>query len=125
MKALLKNYGGVADKLKAGEYAAPALVPASPWLEKTPPSQPSVYLRSEEEADEQTLHWEPEGKEKVWLWVVQTCVERKWQTHILPSSTTHLTLKSTESIEQVAVSAVDRCGNQGASAMLDISASRK
>jgi hypothetical protein len=34
MKALMQNADGIADKLKAGPYAKPALVPASPWLIK-------------------------------------------------------------------------------------------
>ncbi len=42
MKSLMKNTGGIADEV-AKVYAAPALVPASPWLAKgNPPAKPSL-----------------------------------------------------------------------------------
>ena len=40
MKALLQNRDGIADKLKDGLYAEPALVPESPWLGKETPGKP-------------------------------------------------------------------------------------
>jgi uncharacterized lipoprotein YddW (UPF0748 family) len=36
MKALMRNYDGIADTLKAGVYSEPALVPESPWLKERP-----------------------------------------------------------------------------------------
>jgi uncharacterized lipoprotein YddW (UPF0748 family) len=36
MKALMHNYDGIADTLKAGVYSEPALVPESPWLKERP-----------------------------------------------------------------------------------------
>jgi hypothetical protein len=36
MKALMHNYDGIADTLKAGVYSEPALVPKSPWLKERP-----------------------------------------------------------------------------------------
>jgi uncharacterized lipoprotein YddW (UPF0748 family) len=38
MKALLQNYDGIADKLKNGPYAQPALVPESTWLSGARPA---------------------------------------------------------------------------------------
>jgi uncharacterized lipoprotein YddW (UPF0748 family) len=44
MKALARNADGIADKLLAGPYQTPALVPESPWL----PSRPLVEENSPE-----------------------------------------------------------------------------
>ena len=45
MKALMRNYDGIADKLKAGPYAEPALVPESRWLGDETPPAPEVVAR--------------------------------------------------------------------------------
>ncbi|MES3021215.1 MAG: family 10 glycosylhydrolase [Pseudomonadota bacterium] len=47
MVALMGNRGGLADLLKAGPYAQPALVPATPWLGDGPPAAPRVGARRE------------------------------------------------------------------------------
>lgn len=39
IKALARNAGGIADKLLAGPYREPALVPETPWLPPRPPVQ--------------------------------------------------------------------------------------
>lgn len=42
MAALLGNRDGIADRLRDGPYAQPALTPATPWLAEPPP-QPPVF----------------------------------------------------------------------------------
>ena len=49
MKALMKNSGGIADKLKKGPYAEPALVPESPWLGHETPEKPDVSAKRTDE----------------------------------------------------------------------------
>lgn len=44
MKALLRNWNGISDALKSGPYAKPALIPASPWLDKEAPGLPGATL---------------------------------------------------------------------------------
>jgi len=46
MKPLLQNRGGIADALRTGPYAGPALVPASRWLDKRPPRAPDLIITS-------------------------------------------------------------------------------
>ena len=48
MKALMKNSDGIADKLKKGPYAEPALVPESPWLGHETPEKPDVSAKRSE-----------------------------------------------------------------------------
>ncbi|MBT9455628.1 MAG: family 10 glycosylhydrolase [Burkholderiaceae bacterium] len=44
MVALSQNRKGLADALKAGPYAEPALVPATPWLGAAAPAAPALTL---------------------------------------------------------------------------------
>ena len=43
MKSLMLDRGRLADTLRNDVFAQPALVPASPWLNKQSPSKPKVY----------------------------------------------------------------------------------
>jgi len=45
MTALLGNRDGIADRLREGPYAWPALTPATPWLAEPPPEPPAVDVR--------------------------------------------------------------------------------
>jgi uncharacterized lipoprotein YddW (UPF0748 family) len=40
--ALLQNRDGIAERLRAGPYAQPALTPATPWLAEPPPDPPGA-----------------------------------------------------------------------------------
>ena len=37
----MENRKGISDQLKAGHYAGPALVPATPWLGSATPGAPA------------------------------------------------------------------------------------
>jgi uncharacterized lipoprotein YddW (UPF0748 family) len=43
MKPILQNTGGIADALRKA-YAAPALIPAIPWKDSTPPAPPRLTM---------------------------------------------------------------------------------
>lgn len=109
-KSLLRADSQTLPQLLAqGVYREAALVPASPWL-----SPPDAKARGE-----LTLWRGTEGVGKarggaaaVWLWVVQTRIGDKWQSEILPASQTIYQAPNSETLEEIAVSAVDRVGNQ-------------
>ena len=44
MVALMQNRKGIGDELKAQLYSAPALIPATPWLESAVPPAPQIML---------------------------------------------------------------------------------
>ena len=46
MNVLLQNRDSLGDRLVAGPYAAPALVPATPWLAERPPTPPQASVTS-------------------------------------------------------------------------------
>jgi uncharacterized lipoprotein YddW (UPF0748 family) len=44
MVALVENRKGLTDQLKATAYKSPALIPAAPWLNATPPTSPALNV---------------------------------------------------------------------------------
>jgi len=103
MKCLMQDRGGLATALANGVYAERALIPASPWLERTAPAKPALAV-----ASNGNLNWQPVGSEKISLWVLQTRSDHRWHTTILPGAARSLALVSPP--EVVALTAIDRCG---------------
>jgi hypothetical protein len=122
---LLTNQGDLADALRTGVYAEPALVPAWPWLGKDVPAQPILTAR--ESRREIKLVW----REKLgnpWQWVVRKKTGDQWSTEILPGAQTKEVMKSdghTALPEIVEVSAVNRYGNISDAAVFDAVMSSK
>lgn len=117
MKCLMRNQGGVADALAAGPYAAPALVPATKWLDNKAPGRPKVELADVGGTGTLSLAWTATGAEKPWLWVVRVKSGANWTTQILPAQTTSIPVNLAGPL-QAGVSAVDRCGNESEVATL-------
>lgn len=118
MKSLMENRGRLASALQNDLFAQPALVPASPWLDKLPPTRPKLYVVNHGSTGATTLTWESATTNKAWLWVVQTRKAGQWKTEILPSSKTSYSLNQSLP-EVVAITAVDRCGNLSPPAVME------
>jgi uncharacterized lipoprotein YddW (UPF0748 family) len=119
MKPLMQNRGGISDLLPKDVYHHAALVPSSPWLDKTPPEKPDLSIAKDATGGKVLLKWQPTGKQKVWLWVVQTKTGNEWNTEILPAGQ-NSTFITNNQVEDVAVSAVTRYGIQGTSAIVEL-----
>lgn len=116
-KPLLRKTDPVADVLQNQIYAAPALVPPSPWLGADVPSQP--LLRGALEQGELKLNWKSGGG-AVWQWVLQKEAAGHWATEILAGDKTGETIQSGPARPlpaAVALFAVDRLGNVSSGAM--------
>jgi hypothetical protein len=97
--------------LKEGAFAAQALVPASPWLDRTAPNSPE--LRCGKKAGELLLSWKAIGREKPSLYILSINSGGNWSNEILPAAILHAAKKfNGANIAAVAISAVDRCGNE-------------
>lgn len=115
MQALMGNSEGLADSLRAGAYSAPALVPASPWLDAKRPLEPEAAVHTDTITGGLALTVQSAGKAP-WLWVVRTRSGEEWSTTILPGAQRRYTLArdlSSPRPEVVTVSAVGRTGNEG------------
>lgn len=113
--ALLRNTA-LRSALSRDVYRQPALVPKFGWLDSTPPGRPaaSVVIAG----GMATISWSASGTEKPTLWVIQSKQFGDWKTQILPGAQTSFSFDLKPDL--VAVSAVDRCGNQSSPLVLQL-----
>lgn len=111
MKCLQRNWNGIADALEDGPYEWPALVPASPWLDKTPPPTPKLVRRVKLD-DTWEVYWRSDG-EPVRFYVVAARQGSSWTGWSISSDpAVKVALdKVSPPVEQIAITAIDRCGN--------------
>jgi uncharacterized lipoprotein YddW (UPF0748 family) len=110
MVALSQNRRGLADALKSGLYAEPALVPATPWLEAGGPAAPLVDLQPAA-SGQWRLHLQPgPGKPvaRYALWLRQG--SSAWRFVMTPQPEL---LLERQGLTGLVVSAIDRVGNEG------------
>jgi uncharacterized lipoprotein YddW (UPF0748 family) len=105
--ALMDNRQGISDQLKAGHYAGPALVPATPWLGNAGPGMPTVsakpgagLINLKITPGRDTTHyaiWSRHGAE--WRFAVAPASQAQWSV--------------ADDVSAVVLSAIDRLGNEG------------
>ena len=104
MAALMQNRDGLATRLQAGAYAQAALVPATPWLDDQPPPAPTLRKAGS------LVHIEPGAGEAAARWAVWRRQGGQWRFAVLPGAQRQV---DPAGADILAVSAVDRVGNQG------------
>jgi uncharacterized lipoprotein YddW (UPF0748 family) len=120
MKALQRNYGGIADILLEGPYSEPVLIPASPWLDNQAPAIPLVEIEPKD--GNVYINWFHENVDDVNQWVVYFQRGKNWGYQILTSDqeafVLPLVIRSEdgmtppEVLDTIAVTAIDRLGNE-------------
>jgi hypothetical protein len=90
MKVFMQNRDSLDGRLLAGPYAAPALVPSSPWLDSIPPRAPLARLERDSATRAIKVVFSPRGTDKVWLWVLRYRYGPDWSTMILPADGAHV-----------------------------------
>jgi uncharacterized lipoprotein YddW (UPF0748 family) len=115
MKALMRNSGGIADKLKKGPYAEPALVPESPWLGHETPATPDVSAKRTDAGVAMEMKV-PSGKEP-WQWLVRVSTTKGLKTFILPGAVSEqmVVVPADTDARSVTVSGISRLGREGKS----------
>lgn len=139
MRSLLNDEDNLMAALRGGPYGRKALVPASPWLDPVPPAAPEVsHARS---GDDHVLTLTPGDDKPLLNYVIYREVGRRWTHEIVPavhdtvavSSTGEVTAVETGAqgldvttategrpVSRIAVSAVDRVGNESARTILSV-----
>jgi len=114
LRSVLDNQA-LASSIRA-EYAQPALVPASPWLDAATPDKPVLSMTIGNNSTV-TASWKSGGT-PARLWVLQCQATNKvWTTQILPANqTSHVFAIS--NLDIISICAVDRAGNLSAPAVL-------
>jgi uncharacterized lipoprotein YddW (UPF0748 family) len=120
MNALMRNYDGIADKLKAGPYAEPALVPESSWLGDETPAQPEVEARLD--GTSIAIDMRLPDRQSPWQWVMHVQTESGWKTAIVPGRKSRHVVRLVDGAgaKGVVVSAVTRLGREGPAARVVI-----
>jgi len=120
VSALIKDRGGLATQLKKTTYSEPALVPASPWLDKIPPAKPQVDMKTSKNPGQLTLTWHNRTREPVARWIFQMRIKGKWSMMIFPAKQVSALMNVTgpTAPDAIALSAVDRAGNTSKPAVL-------
>jgi uncharacterized lipoprotein YddW (UPF0748 family) len=113
--ALMKNEA-LRHKLATEFYQQPAVIPAFPWLDSTPPGKPK--LTAQVQGNNSTFIWSTPDTNAPALWVLQSRQFSDWKTQILPARSTRHTFNLKPDL--VAVIAVDRCGNTSLPAVLKL-----
>jgi uncharacterized lipoprotein YddW (UPF0748 family) len=97
------------------EYAQPALVPPSPWLETTGLGRPQLSVK--EAPNDLTVQWTVPGSPSPARWLLQFCgPDDAWKTAILPGYQT--TQSFSFSPEMISIRAMDRAENLGPAAVI-------
>jgi uncharacterized lipoprotein YddW (UPF0748 family) len=76
MRALQQNYDSIFVSLKNGPYRNPALVPSSPWLDRTAPTAPRFTTTTI--GDSIHISWTHDKPEDVFRWVLYTQTDNRW-----------------------------------------------
>ena len=121
MKALMNNRGKVSDRLAAEVYTAPAVIPASPWLNATAPAKPK--LSTKKRKGEMKIGWKAARSEKIFVWALQKKNGADWSLEILPADQKFVVINidpTSKPPEAVALTAVNRYGTASAPAVLEI-----
>ncbi len=141
MKTFMKDSSALNAGLAAGPYRRQALVPSFPWLDDEAPEQPAVTASITDSTT--TVSWTHGAAEDVFRWVVYSQYGTAWSYTILTRNDRSLRLPGTrtatdtrrnrkpedpaeivERLTAVAVSAVDRMGNESAPAPCPMPAQR-
>ena len=105
----LKQNGGVVASTLAGDvYKSAALVPASPWLDSTPPGAPSIAVSIGK------VDISPANGEAARWWVVRTHSPAGWKASVVFAAQRSVVIDA--SVDRVLVQAADQAGNLSARA---------
>lgn len=103
-----------ARQIRAGFYSKPALTPATPWLDSTPPPQPKLNLLEDEALK---ASWTAGDGEPAWRWLLQVKTGTAWKTIFLPRSASEYSQAGPQP-DAIALRAIDRSGNLSAPAVV-------
>lgn len=120
MRVLMQDPDSLSTLLRTEAYREPALIPASRWLWAGAPGKPEVTLRAAEGG--LVVRLEPTGATGTNWWVVRARYSDGWRAEVVPGWRRSHLLEG-DPPGAVAVSAVDRVGNEGPVTVVRLDAS--
>ena len=122
MVSFLQNQAGMNDALVAGPYAAPALVPATPWLDVGLPPTPA--LRVIESDGRAVLSLGTESKVAPWQWLIRVRADAGWSSRLLAGTVNRWPIPVRNDVTGVWVTALNRAGTESAPVMISLTRPR-
>lgn len=122
VKPLMQDRLGIGSALQKEHYAKRALIPAMPWLDSKRPGRPEVTVATDRERGLTRIKWaSAKGeREPIALWIIQARRGKEWSSEIVRRDQMSITLRGSAEWpmpDVIAVSGVDRYGNQSAPAV--------
>jgi uncharacterized lipoprotein YddW (UPF0748 family) len=114
VKSLARS-SALGETLAREVYEQAALVPASPWLDRTQPPKPVLACEPAATGSSVRAQWSSGGPQKPWLWLVQTKTGDDWKTEVWPAQKTAQTWTGSRP-DIIAITEVNRSGNAGPTA---------
>lgn len=111
MKALQRNWNGIADSLAQGPYANAALVPASPWLDRAAPPAPK-----RKSVTRTGVEWTSAG-EPVRFYLIRTLKDRQVVQVKVTSETSWN--PGEDAWDEMQIVALDRVGNASSALVIE------
>lgn len=121
--SLMRNNDKLADTIRQTLYAQPALIPPCPWASQGPaPAKPKLQFH-DKGPKKGTLSWSTVHDAAVARWFCQIRHRGRWTSVILPRDQTSYPVpprQSPDYPELIALTAVNRYGMAGATAVLEL-----
>ena len=115
MTSLMESRDSLSERLASEAYAQPALVPASPWLEKAAPGRPALSVRNCDVRETQ-IELAPTSTEEVFLWTIRARTGQAWTTQVVPGAQRIWSVQGQP--VQIVVTAIGRTGNESPAAVV-------
>ncbi|HEX8846547.1 MAG TPA: family 10 glycosylhydrolase [Pyrinomonadaceae bacterium] len=120
-KSLRNDLGGIQKLLREKAYAKDALIPGSVWIKTPGILAPKLKITR----DENFVHavWKEQGTRKAFWFVVYAKDKSGWSYSVLPATQKSISLSASRQVEKIAVTSVDRLGNESPLSELTIKGS--
>jgi len=114
-KPIMEDKGGIFTQLKQSAYAAPALVPPSPWLDTQAPDAPVPTATRDIATGALAVQWVKPKAPDAFLATVYARVGGTWRFDVVPAGTSGYHFPAAGAVpDAVSVAFVDRTGNESA-----------
>lgn len=110
MKSLMTFDSTLHKSLLQGPFRTQAISPAYSWLEDKPPCAPILTVNKID--GELHFTWQPSDDEQPLLFILYTKIEKEWKYKIISAKSNLLGKVDGKRISAIAVSSVDRYGNE-------------
>ena len=111
MRSLMSKDTTITKALINGPFKTTAISPAYAWLDNKSPAAPQLTV--DKLGNELKINWQPAGDEKPFLYVLYTKVDETWSYEVFSANIFSVSKQvNVKRIFAVAISAIDRCGNE-------------